>query len=483
MIHHKTKFPNAFTIVELLVVIVVIGILATITIVSYTGISNKAVEASVVLDLDNSSKLFKLFQIENSNYPDKIETNCIAPSVPTYKCIKLSSNNTLGVYNVNNTPGAQTFCLTVKNGTNIKKTIDQDGIITDNASCTYPFPGVPLLANSSAPTVNSIPLSWSSITGTIDSYILERDTDNDFTSGHPTTLTAPAPGVTAYTSSGLTSGTTYYYRMKVTMNGDTSNWSNTASNSTKANLAISAGANGSVNTAVNGVYTFGDTPTITATPNANYAFSSWSGTGCSGAASHVITMNSDKSCVANFILNPTLTITAGANGTVNTAVNGSYTLNATPTITATATPSPYYVFSSWAGSTGCSGTASHTITMDSNKSCTANFVLSPEWYVGGAGTSLAGKFVYYIDAPGTYTWSPNAGCVAGGRWPTAAELTEMAHAWYYSVAGRIYGTNYEYDWYWSSDVSSSNAYRVHFNVGVAYTAAKTYAHRIRCVGG
>ena len=42
---------NAFTIVELLVVIVVIGILASITIVSYRGITTKAAEASLQSDL------------------------------------------------------------------------------------------------------------------------------------------------------------------------------------------------------------------------------------------------------------------------------------------------------------------------------------------------------------------------------------------------------------------------------------------------
>ncbi|MEI6851173.1 MAG: type II secretion system protein, partial [Candidatus Saccharibacteria bacterium] len=40
-----------FTIVELLVIIVVIGILAAITIISYTGISSRAVTASVKSDI------------------------------------------------------------------------------------------------------------------------------------------------------------------------------------------------------------------------------------------------------------------------------------------------------------------------------------------------------------------------------------------------------------------------------------------------
>ncbi|NCQ54398.1 hypothetical protein COV88_03665 [Candidatus Saccharibacteria bacterium CG11_big_fil_rev_8_21_14_0_20_41_19] len=49
-----------FTIVELLVLIVVIGTLAAITIISYTGIKNKATVASLVSDLDGASKLLSM---------------------------------------------------------------------------------------------------------------------------------------------------------------------------------------------------------------------------------------------------------------------------------------------------------------------------------------------------------------------------------------------------------------------------------------
>ena len=51
-----------FTIVELLVVIVIIGILAAVTIVSYTGIAQRATAASLVSDLNNASQKIKLFQ-------------------------------------------------------------------------------------------------------------------------------------------------------------------------------------------------------------------------------------------------------------------------------------------------------------------------------------------------------------------------------------------------------------------------------------
>jgi len=60
---------------------------------------------------------------------------------------------------------------------------------------------------------------------------------------------------------------------------------------------------------------------------------------------------------------------AGTGGTVS--AGGSFATGSTQTITATA--AAYYSFTSWSGDTGCSGVASHTIVMDANKSCTANF--------------------------------------------------------------------------------------------------------------
>lgn len=65
------KPQAAFTIVELLIVIVVIAILASISIVAYTGIQNRANDAAVQNDLRTLSKKFELFKIDNSldRYP------------------------------------------------------------------------------------------------------------------------------------------------------------------------------------------------------------------------------------------------------------------------------------------------------------------------------------------------------------------------------------------------------------------------------
>ncbi|MDK2899336.1 MAG: ral secretion pathway protein, partial [Patescibacteria group bacterium] len=51
----------AFTIVELLIVIVIIGILAAITLVSYTGIASRANIATIQSDLSNASKKLSMY--------------------------------------------------------------------------------------------------------------------------------------------------------------------------------------------------------------------------------------------------------------------------------------------------------------------------------------------------------------------------------------------------------------------------------------
>ena len=62
---------NGFTIVELLIVIVVIGILAAITIVAFNGVQERANSSTVRSDLGSIAKKVELFRVDSasSSYP------------------------------------------------------------------------------------------------------------------------------------------------------------------------------------------------------------------------------------------------------------------------------------------------------------------------------------------------------------------------------------------------------------------------------
>ncbi len=63
------NIQKGFTIVELLIVVVVIGILAAIVTVAYTGISSSAHEVAVQNDLANFAKKVELYRVTNGSYP------------------------------------------------------------------------------------------------------------------------------------------------------------------------------------------------------------------------------------------------------------------------------------------------------------------------------------------------------------------------------------------------------------------------------
>lgn len=128
-----TRINSGFTIVELLVVIVVIGILAAITIVSYTGITGRAVVSSLQSDLTSASQQLKLFQVDNSAFPTTL--NCSIPDSTTNKCIKPSSG-TVYQYTANNT-SPQTFSLyATKNNVKYRATNDSNPTLATPVAAT-----------------------------------------------------------------------------------------------------------------------------------------------------------------------------------------------------------------------------------------------------------------------------------------------------------------------------------------------------------
>jgi uncharacterized repeat protein (TIGR02543 family) len=176
-----------------------------------------------------------------------------------------------------------------------------------------------------------------------------------------------------------------------------------------------------------GSYTAGTQVTLTATPSSGYVFSNWTGdlTGTTNPAT--ITMNSNKTVVANFSgsgsggTTYSLSVSVSPQGAGTVSLNpagGVYTAGTQVTLTATANSG--YVFSSWSGD--LSGTTNPaTITMDSNKTVTAVFTqqqqqqytLTTSVSPTGAGTvslNPAGGS-YTAGTQVTLTATPNSGYV------------------------------------------------------------------------
>ncbi len=160
--YHKN---NGFTIVELLVVIVVIGILAAITIVSYTGISQRAVVASVQSDLDNASKKLKMYYTLYESYPTAMDgNNCpTAPTTDSNYCLPYSASNTLTYSSV----APSTFHLTASNST-------VSYSMTDSSAPTIATTANGSTAGNACPT-NYIPVPGSGTYGTNDFCVMKYE--------------------------------------------------------------------------------------------------------------------------------------------------------------------------------------------------------------------------------------------------------------------------------------------------------------------
>ena len=98
---HSTS-RHGFTIVELIIVIVVIGILAAITIVSYSVITNNARAQAVSTDLQSVASQLTKSKADNGRYPATSDfTSMITPAN--------TSGKTTYSYTYNESTGA--YCL------------------------------------------------------------------------------------------------------------------------------------------------------------------------------------------------------------------------------------------------------------------------------------------------------------------------------------------------------------------------------------
>jgi List-Bact-rpt repeat protein len=147
-------------------------------------------------------------------------------------------------------------------------------------------------------------------------------------------------------------------------------------------------------------YPAGTMVTLTGAAESGSSFAGWSGGGCSGTGTCVVTMSSTESVTATFATNPppSYTLTVALAGTGSGSVTGSgiscpgicsdsYPAGTMVTLTGAAESGSS--FAGWSGG-GCSGTGTCTVTMSSGQSVTATFATNGTGSTVGPGRYTAG---------------------------------------------------------------------------------------------
>jgi uncharacterized repeat protein (TIGR02543 family) len=121
-------------------------------------------------------------------------------------------------------------------------------------------------------------------------------------------------------------------------------------------------------------YVEGTVVDIAAKPDTGYIFQGWTGgVNNAGSASTTVTMDSDKTVVANFSL-PKFSLTIGVEGSGSvTPSAGNHSYVEGTVLDITATPEKGYRFAGWTGEVDDANSASTTVTIDSDTSITARF--------------------------------------------------------------------------------------------------------------
>jgi len=98
------KSTSGFTVIELIVIIIVIGIIATIAIVSYNGIQQAALNEQRSAELLGWKTSFEKYKAANGQYPVMANTGyCLGTGFPEGRCRNYTSTTTNVYYESNST--------------------------------------------------------------------------------------------------------------------------------------------------------------------------------------------------------------------------------------------------------------------------------------------------------------------------------------------------------------------------------------------
>jgi prepilin-type N-terminal cleavage/methylation domain-containing protein len=216
---HKILFSKGFTIVELMVVVVVIGILATVTIVSYGAWRQTATINQMKSDLSTVASTMENYKTFNNAYQITAINNTTFTNFTPSPGDTLTGGSTDGI----------NFCIDATNMqyTTLHWYIDNLGNTPTSGTCSartnVPIPTLPSGIAVTTASDKSITLGWTSTSSYTVTYGLLCSLDPSFINGDVSANVAyPA---TSGTVNGLTSNTGYYCEFNATDGAGTSAWS------------------------------------------------------------------------------------------------------------------------------------------------------------------------------------------------------------------------------------------------------------------
>ena len=249
----------------------------------------------------------------------------------------------------------------------------------------------------------------------------------------------PTAGYTFTGWSGDASGTTN--PVSVLIDGNKSVTANYSQN--EYTLAITSAHGTVAKTPDQATYHYGETVQLTATPDAGYTFSNWSGDAGGTANPVSVLMDGNKSVTANYAAITYLlqvNKTGSGSGTVTSAPAGiscgttcSYLYSLNTIVTLTAVQDAGSTFTGWSGA-GCTGTGTCVVTMSAAQTASAEFTLIPV-PTGLTCTNLASKPATAStgEKPQSKVWTYNGAWYA--VFPTNTSGASSAGTWLWRLVG------------------------------------------------